>query len=125
MIVGLGIDFVSGDRVGRELARGEWRESDGIFTAAELAYCNSGHRPEQRFAACFAAKEAALKALGAEVDDLAIFREIEVQPADGAEHKLVLRGRPRAIAARLNGRRIHLSLAVARQNVGAMVIIES
>ena len=125
MIVGLGIDVVESRVFARELARRQWVAKDGIFTPAEIAYCNGGKPPERRYAACFAAKEAVLKALGTEIADLEIFREVEVELVSSTEYKVVVHDRLQAIAAHLGARRINLSLAVAKKNVGALAIVES
>ena len=82
MIVGLGIDLVATSRVERELAQGEWRLGDGIFTSREISRCSGDRRPAICYAACFAAKEATLKALGVEVADLGMMREVEVELGD-------------------------------------------
>lgn len=125
MIVGLGIDLVESSRVGKDLARQHWAADDGVFTPAEIAYCSSGKHPERRYAVCFAAKEAALKALGAEVPDLGVFREVEVKLGSRTRYKIVLHDRLQATARRLGVRHINLSIAVAREHIGAMVILES
>ena len=125
MIVGLGIDFVESARFNRELARGDWQGKDGVFTPAELAYCNGTRRREQRFAACFAAKEATLKALGAEVADLGIFREVETNFVPGFKGDIVLRNRLQRKAEQLAVKGIMLSVAHRRDVIAAMVILQS
>lgn len=125
MIVGLGTDLIETSRVAGELARSRWRVCEGVFTAAEIACCNRSGKPEQRFAACFAAKEATLKALGMEVSDLGLFREAEIQSASGVEGTILLHERLKARAEDLGVRHINLSIALARRCVGAMVILES
>jgi len=125
VIVGLGIDLVETSRIARELRRQPWQAANGVFTAAEVGYCSAGRQPERRYAACFAAKEATLKALGTEVSDLGIFREVEVRFACGVERTIVLRNRLKAIAKELGARHINLSIAAARKVVGALVILES
>ena len=125
MIVGLGIDLLESSRLGKELARRRWGADEGVFTPTEIAYCSSGKHPEWRYAACFAAKEAALKALGTGVPDLEVFREVEVECESVTEHRIVLHDRLQATARQLGVRHIKLSIAVARKHIGAMVILES
>ena len=125
MIVGLGIDLMESSSVVREIARGGWLSEEGVFTATEIAYCNAGKRPEQTYAACFSAKEATLKALGADVADLGIFREVEVKLDRKNQHQIVLRNRLLAIAQHLGVQHINLSIAGTRKRLGAMVILES
>jgi len=125
MIVGLGIDLLHCARVNAELARGEWQAEDGVFTAAELEYCNRGRRRAQRFAACFVVKEAMLKALGSEAEDLGIFREVETEFRLGDQGSVSLRNRLLAKAKQLGVRQIALSVAPRRKLVAAMVILQS
>lgn len=125
MIVGVGIDLIENRRVEQELARSEWVREDGIFSREELRHCSTSSKPARQYAACFVAKEAALKALGMAVQDLAIFREVEVKFGAGNKHGIVLHARLQAEAARLDVRHINLSIAVAKRQTGAMVILES
>ncbi len=125
MILGLGIDIVESARVKADLARGNWQADDGVFSLAELTYCNRVCRRELRFAACFAAKEATLKALGTEVEDIGTFREVETNFGPGFEGDILLRDRLRTKAEQLGVRRIMLSIAPKRNLVAALVILES
>jgi len=122
MILGIGIDLMENRHVERELLRDDWRQGDGIFSAEEIRSCSSARRPARHFAACFAAKEATLKALDVPLVDLAMFREIEV----GLDHSsIALRNRLQQRSEQLGVRRIKLSTTVSRDLTGAMVILES
>lgn len=125
VIVGLGIDLIENCRVERELAQGNWAREDGVFSNEEITCCSSSRRPSLRYALCFAAKEAALKALGTEVNDLAVFREVEVKCCGGREYGLALHARLQSKATRLGVRRINLAIAMTKRQTGAMVILES
>jgi holo-[acyl-carrier protein] synthase len=62
-VVGVGVDVVEIDRVERLLrARPSFR--DRVFTPAEAAYCEGKATPAECYAARWAAREAARKALG-------------------------------------------------------------
>ena len=124
MILGLGIDLVENRRVEQELARGDWLLGDGIFTPEEVSYCAAAGRPASRYAACFAAKEATLKALGLPVNDLGMFREVEVRFAAGPDPEIVLHHRLKAESEQLGVRRIWLSLAHNAGQTGAVVTLE-
>ena len=123
MIVGLGIDLVTNSRVERELARDEWLQGDGIFTSQEISRCSRNRRPALCYAACFAAKEATLKALGVEVADLGMMREVEVELGDRCA--IVLHDRMKSESEQLGVRHIRLSIAPSKRQTGAMVILES
>lgn len=63
MIKGIGTDIISVERMRRVLERTP-NFRDRVFAAEEIAYCQSKADPAQSYAACFAAKEAVMKALG-------------------------------------------------------------
>ena len=123
MIVGLGIDLVTNSRMERELAREEWLQGDGIFTSQEISRCSRNRRPALCYAACFAAKEATLKALGVEVADLGMMREVEVELGNWCA--IVLHDRMKSESEQLGVRHIRLSIAPSKRQTGAMVILES
>ena len=110
MIVGVGLDVVEIARIRRLLER--WRERflDRVFTPDEQAYALARHDPAEHLAARFAAKEAALKALGTGLSLGVRWREMEVRRARGQRPTLVLSGRAAAIGEARGVRRLHLSL---------------
>jgi len=124
VIVGLGVDLLENSRVERELARGDWLLNEGIFTREEIKHCGGSRSPALRYAAFFAAKEAALKAMNARVSDLTIFREVEVQAGTDNEYRLVLHGGLRTQSERLGATRSRLSIARNAKHTVAMVILE-
>lgn len=124
MIVGIGIDVVENRRMERELARGAWQVADSVFTAREIRRCAAASRPERQYAACFAAKEATLKALAAGAGDCGRFGEIEVARSRRGE-KVVLHRRARAAAKRLGVKRIKISTCVSAETAAALVVLES
>ena len=64
MIVGTGIDIAEVPRIRQSIARFGERFLRRIYTAGEIRYCDSKANRVERYAARFAAKEAAMKALG-------------------------------------------------------------
>lgn len=125
MIVGIGVDLIDVRRVERELSEGPWQSTESIFTAAEIRSCGMGKRGAARLSACFAAKEAALKALGTEVIDLGLFREVEVVYEPGGEPAITLHSRARSLAQGLAVKHVWISIASAKEHVGACVVMES
>lgn len=73
-MIGLGIDIIDVPRFKRALDRWGVTLTARLFTAPELAYCASQRRPEEHFAARFAAKISFVKALGRFVP----FKDIEI-----------------------------------------------
>ncbi|HUK86409.1 MAG TPA: 4'-phosphopantetheinyl transferase superfamily protein [Terriglobales bacterium] len=125
MIVGLGIDFLEVHPFERELARAPWLPQDGVFTRREIRRCSRGPRPHQRYATCFAAKEATLKALCLVPRDLGQFREVEMARGPNHEDIIVLHRRLKQESRRLGVRRIRLATASTRSHSAAMVILEA
>ena len=125
MIIGLGVDLVENSRVTQELAQGDWRPENGVFTSGEIKRCSSGNNPALCYAACFAAKEATLKALGVGVSDWATFREVEIGRDNNGEYAVVLHDRLKSESQQLGVRHIRVSIAAAAEQTGAMVILES
>src|SRR5205809_1492537 len=64
MIVGTGVDITETARIEQALERHGDRFSRRIFTPLEIEYCERFKNKAERYAARFAAKEAAFKALG-------------------------------------------------------------
>jgi len=124
VILGLGIDLVQTARVETELSRGQWSSGEGVFTPAEIGRASSSLRPGHYYAACFAVKEAALKALDLPITDLAMFREVEVQPDSAGGYRLALHGRTKARLQQLGAHRASLAITHCGGHVGATVILE-
>ena len=102
-ILGTGIDMIEVERVERALTRprtGE-RFRDRVYTEREVAYCESRGRPRyQSYAARFAAKEAAMKAMGTGWNRNVGWREIEVVRERGHAPTIVLSGKAAEYARR-------------------------
>jgi holo-[acyl-carrier protein] synthase len=91
--VRIGIDLVHIPRIQASLQDFGDRFAQRMFTAAEAHYANaSPHARAERFAARFAAKEAAIKALS--LSDVGVdWRDIEVVRHDDGHCELALHGR--------------------------------
>ena len=77
-IVGIGLDATEVDRIADVLARHGERFLRRIYTDGEIAYCLRHRDPSPALAARFAAKEAAMKALGTGAARGVAWRDIEV-----------------------------------------------
>ena len=109
-IKGVGVDLVKIPRMRKIVERWQDRFLRRVFTDAEIAYCQKRRDPVPHLAARFAAKEAALKALGIGLRLGVSWRELEVRRERGQAPVLVLSGRSRSIGEALGGRRLLLSL---------------
>ncbi len=77
-IIGLGIDATDIPRIAATIERYGDRFIRRIFTDGEIAYCMRRREPAVHFAGRFAAKEAAMKALGTGHSQNVLWRGVEV-----------------------------------------------
>ena len=96
-ILGVGTDLVDVDRF-RAVIRRRPSLAGRVFTGRELAYAQRASDPSARLAARFAAKEAALKALGYGLGGMRMADIEVVRDGDGSP-ELVLHGAARSRAA--------------------------
>jgi holo-[acyl-carrier protein] synthase len=109
MKLAVGIDLVQVSRIAESIEHFGDRFLNRIFTRAEIAYANSAPAlRNERLAARFAAKEAALKAL-ALADQGVSWREIEVTTSSSGACELRLHGRARALAVNADNTALSLS----------------
>jgi holo-[acyl-carrier protein] synthase len=87
-IIGIGMDATEIDRIGGVLTRYGDRFINRIFTPGEIAYAKRRRNPVPHFAGRFAAKEAAMKALGTGHSRGVLWRDIEVVRAPGGPPQL-------------------------------------
>lgn len=125
MIVGTGIDVVEVPRVAAALERFGRRFIERIFTEEEIRYCDSKANPAERYAARFAAKEAAMKAIGTGWNHGVRWRDVEVRRMRGGRPTLVLSGKAAEFAQRLGAVRTQISLTHTAAEAIAHVILES
>ena len=125
MIVGTGIDIAEVPRVAQALERFGDRFLHRIFTAGEIRYCDSKANRVERYAARFAAKEAAMKALGTGWNHGVRWRDCEVVRAPGGRPTIVFHGKAGEFAAKLGVKNAALSLTHTSQQAFAQVILEA
>ena len=125
MIVGTGIDIAEVPRIAESIQRFGERFLRRIFTEGEIQYCESKANRVERYAARFAAKEAAMKALGTGWNRGVRWRDIEVFRQPGSRPTIKFYGKAAEFAARLNAKNVSLSLAHTPEQAIASVILES
>jgi holo-[acyl-carrier protein] synthase len=126
MIVGLGLDVVEIGRIARMLEGPAGRAERFLarcFTPGERAFCDARHDRASRYAARFAAKEAAVKALGAPRG--VSWQDLEVTRAEGRAPTLAISAKAAAAGRRLGVSRIHLTLTHDGGMAVAVVVLES
>ncbi|MBK48638.1 MAG: holo-[acyl-carrier-protein] synthase [Acidobacteria bacterium] len=82
-IIGSGIDATELSRIERLWKRYGERFLARVFTPGEVAYCQHRRNPVPHLAGRFAAKEAAMKALGTGRSQKVLWRDIEVVRSSG------------------------------------------
>jgi len=124
MIIGTGVDICEVARIGESIARFGDRFLQRVFTDLEIRYCQTKRNSVERFAARFAAKEAAMKALGTGASRGVTWTSIEMAHAPGGRPILRLAGETLQIAERLGVKRISVSVTHTEKTALAVVIFE-
>ena len=125
MIVGIGIDIIEVARI-REVLLRTPRFRERVFTAAEREYCDSrGAVAAQHYAARFAAKEAALKALQTGWRGGISWHDVEIGSTESGAPVLVLSGEVKRLMESSGATAAHLSLSHTTEHAIAQVVLES
>ena len=114
-----GIDIIEIARIKNVLTKHPKRFLEKIFTEYERNYCRGR---STQLAARFAAKEAAMKALGTGVRGVG-WKEIEVQRLPSGKPYIKLHGRANERAKFIGVEKIELSISHSKELATAMVIM--
>lgn len=125
MIVGTGIDIAEVPRIAASIERFGDRFLRRIFTDGEIRYCESKANRFERYAARFAAKEAAMKAIGTGWNHGVAWRDIEVIRMPGGRPTIQFHRKAAEFAAKLSTKHVALSLTHSEHYAIAQVILES
>jgi holo-[acyl-carrier protein] synthase len=125
MIVGTGIDIAEVHRIRQSIERFGDRFLQRVFTAGEIRYCDSKANRFERYAARFAAKEAAMKALGTGWNHGVRWRDCEVTRLPGGRPTITFHGKAGEFAAKLGVKNAALSLSHTEVQAIAQLILES
>ena len=115
-----GVDIIEIPRIKQVLDRYGQRFLKRVFTPDEIAYCR-GRAPN--LAGRFAAKEAAMKALGTGVRGVS-WKDIEVVRAESGAPSVTLHGRAEERAVRLRLIDISVSISHSRGDAVAFVVAQ-
>jgi len=125
MIVGTGIDLVETARIAENIERYGDRFVRRLYTPGEIAYCEKFKNRAERFAARFAVKEAAFKALGTGWRQGVRWLDVEVVNQASGKPELMLHGRAGEIARSLGVIVKTVSISHADHYAVAQVLFES
>jgi holo-[acyl-carrier protein] synthase len=121
-IIGLGLDATDIHRIAETIERYADRFLHRIFTEGEVAYCMRRRVPAIHFAGRFAAKEAAMKALGTGHSQGVLWRDVEVVRRGGPPQLQLHGGAGRRFAA-IGGRSSLLTITHSDDLAMAQVLI--
>ena len=123
-ILGIGVDIVENARIEHSLERFGDRFLHRVFTAGEIAYCQSMKYPARHFAARFAAKEAVSKAFGTGIGKAMGWRDIDVHRYESGQPHVVLEGGAKELATEREVSAISISLSHTDHHAAAMIVLE-
>jgi holo-[acyl-carrier protein] synthase len=124
MIVGLGFDIAETDRIAAAIERHGRAFLERVFTENEIRYCERHKSKYERYAARFAAKEAAMKALGTGWRKGVRWRDIEVRNEPSGKPGIHFAGEAGKHAERLGALHFHVSITHSGNIALAQVILE-
>ena len=122
-IIGIGLDLIELSRMERSLHRFGEHFLNRIMADDERSAI-PGDPAVSHVAARFAAKEAAVKALGTGFAEGIGPRDVAVRSLPSGKPELVLSGKAREKADALGVKKLHLTLTHTRDNAAAVVILE-
>jgi holo-[acyl-carrier protein] synthase len=125
MIVGTGVDIAETARIEQALERHGERFAKRLYTPREIAYCERFKNRAERYAARFAAKEAAFKALGTGWAKGVRWLDVEITHQPSGKPELALTGRAEELARELGVTHAAVSISHSDRYVVAQVILES
>ncbi|MDQ5846301.1 MAG: holo-ACP synthase [Acidobacteriota bacterium] len=124
MIVSIGIDIIEVARI-REVLLRTPRFRERVFTEAEREYCDSrGVVAAQHYAARFAAKEAALKALQTGWRGGISWQDVEIAARESGAPYLIFHGEALKLLEASGATATHLSMAHTTEHAIAEVVLE-
>src|SRR5215207_6494866 len=121
-IIGLGVDLTDIPRIAQTYAQYGERFLKRVFTEGEIAYCMRRRDPIPSLAGRFAAKEAAMKALGTGHSRGVLWKDIEVFRQSGPPQLRLSGGAARRFDA-LGARRSLLTITHAETLAIAQVML--
>ena len=122
LVLGLGVDLCEVPRIARALGRHGARFVEKLFRPGEIRRSPESPAYAEHVAGLFAAKEAAMKALGSGMRGIA-FRELAIVRSPGGPPRLALFGRARAWGARLGVSGAHVTITHTRELAAAVVVL--
>ena len=121
MILGIGLDMIEIERIGRAIVRQRFRER--VYAEAERDWLDTIQWRAESAAGRFVAKEAAAKALGTGIGKVR-WVDIEITVEDTGRPRIQLYGEARRAAAALGVKGMWVTITHDRGRAAACVIAE-
>ena len=122
--MGLGTDIVEITRVARQLEKSQ-RLAERVLTPTEMLTFKTHKFPERFLAKRFAAKEAAVKALGTGISNGVSFQNIEVVNLTSGQPTLMFSGEFAQLCQKRDISRSFISISDEQHYAMATVVLES
>ncbi len=113
-VISIGTDIIECHRIAQMIEKHGEVFLQRVFTHREILYCSSRRAANQHYAGRWAAKEAALKALGTGWSKGIQWTDVEVQNEVGGKPVLVLTNRAHEIAIALGIEKMLISISHCR-----------
>jgi holo-[acyl-carrier protein] synthase len=120
-IISLGTDIIECVRIAQMIEKHGEVFLQRVFTQREIAYCSSRRSANQHYAGRWAAKEAALKALGTGWAKGIHWTDVEVRNEVSGKPTLILANRAEEVAMSLGIRQMLISISHCRNYAIAFV----
>jgi holo-[acyl-carrier protein] synthase len=119
MIYGIGTDIIEVSRIQQSIERYGPRFLDRVFTEEEQKYCSRYRESYRHYAGRFAAKEAAVKALGTGFSGGINWLDVAVTNDETGKPCIIL---SKSLSERFNNPTLHLSISHCNEYATAFVI---
>ncbi len=121
-VIAIGTDIIEVQRIDEMIRRHDKTFLQRVYTRREVDYCSERKAAAQHYAGRWAAKEAALKALGTGWARGIKWTDIEVTNDPGGQPHLKLYGAAQDYARRLNIREMKISISHCKTYAVACVV---
>ena len=121
-VIGIGTDIIEVLRIAKMIEKHEELFLSRVFTTDEVIYCSARRAANQHYAGRWAAKEAALKALGTGWSKGIKWTDIEVRNETGGQPRLEIHGAAKQIADRMEINEMKVSISHCRTFAIAYVV---
>jgi holo-[acyl-carrier protein] synthase len=122
-VLGIGTHIAECLRIHKMLERHGELFTERVYTSDEIHFCRSRRQPLQHFTACWAAKEAILKALGLAGRKRLPWRDVEIRYEPGGGCNVAVRGAIRETVEQLRAGNVLVTTSFCRTHATAYALV--